>query len=340
MGKRKQGVTDMFAVLEHTQLTAHFPASSDPSACMAFYPQVIQRFDEAMMGADVTAALAAKKECDLFLDHVYRPFKDSRGISHNDVSRQLSKSYRAPEGEIPKWGQEGTFTITIGSVPVRVEMDALCSLGMYGENLLPHFSIHIVEKHRLFLSHTGYRSFFTSLIDTEPGFSIADAVGRILREYVQKDLKGKLEKYDPYKGYSPKHRQELIDAERVLAPEADSALEPTEESNPVEDDDLLCDGCNASLTMVDEFVENECGTLCGRCFLDHSRTCDACELDLIDAHGGTHPAPNRSESAYFAAQQAVSADALSQTSASVESFAQHEGEEEACGANIPQLSLF
>ena len=307
MGKRKQGGSDMFVALEHHQRTQHFPLASDGPACVSFYGSLIQRFDAAMMQADTAAALGAKAECKLFLDHVYAPYKDSRGLCQNDVTRQLASSYRAADGEVPRWGQEGSFTLTIGSVPVRIEVEHLCGLGMYRENLMPHFSIHIVEKHRLFLSHTGYRSFFPMLTSTEIGMTVADAVGRILRVYVQDEMKGKLEKYDPYKGYSPKHRRERMIADGLLAEESAPEDEQVEVTDPVEDDDLLCDGCDAPLTMLDEYTENECGTFCGRCFAAHTRDCDGCESDLIADHGGVHPCPTRSGGALLPEHETLKA---------------------------------
>ncbi len=338
MGKRKQGVSDMFAVLEHTQRTAHFPDVLDIPACVRFYASIIERFDAAMMRADTGAALEAKDECSLYLDHVYAPHKATRGLCHNDVSRQLAKSYRASEGQVPKWGQEGSFVITVASVPVQIEIECLCGLGMFGDNLMPHFSIHIVEKHRLFLSHTGYRSFFPRMGDTEPGLTVADAVGRVLRQHVQQEMKGKLEKYDPYKGYSPKHRRDLMIANGASVDVVEAEAEHTEDTNLVEDDDLVCDGCDASLSMVDEFMEHECGTFCARCYLSHSRACNACELDLIDAHGGTHPSPTRSGGALLPAQEMLTAYALSgnEVVSATKELAVYEEE----SLSTPQLSLF
>ena len=340
MSKPKQGVSDMFAVLEHEQRTAHFPAASDGPACVEFYATIIQRYDAAMMKADVAAALEAKEECSLFLDHVYASFKDAHSVCHNDVSGQLSKSYRAPEGEIPKWGQEGSFILTIASVPVRIEVDHLCGLGMYGDNLLPHFSIHIVEKHRLFLSHTGYRSFFLGMGSTDPGLTVADAIGRILREHVQREMKGKLEKYDPYKGYSPKQRRDRMIADGMIGENAEPEAEPTEETNPVEDDDLVCDGCDASLTMVDEFTENECGKFCGRCFLAHTRECDGCEIDLIEAHGGVHPAPVRSGGALMPEHEALNEFASPHPEPEEMQVEDNNSPSEEGLSEKPQLSLF
>jgi hypothetical protein len=302
--RKKIDAADMFAVLEHQERTAHFPAATDHAACVRFHAGILERYDAAMMKADTAAAVGVIEECELFLDHVYAPFQDQRGVCYADVNGQLSKANRAPDGTIPKWGQEGNFTITVSSIPVRIEIDHLCGLGMFGENLLPHFSIHIVEKHRLFLSHTGYRSFFCTMHDTEPGVTVADAIGRILREHVQREMKGKLEPYDPYKGYSPAHRRaRMIEDGMIAADEPEP--EPTEEDTPVEDDDLACDGCDAPLTLVDEFMETECGTFCATCFLAHSRQCSACELDLIDDHGGTHPAPTRSGGALLPAHEAI-----------------------------------
>ena len=294
MGKRKQGGSDMFAALEHQQRTAHFPGASDGPACVSFYASIIERFDAAMMKADIAAALDAKAECSLFLDHVYAPFKENRSICHNDISHRMAQNYRAPDGVIPKWGQTRTFFIPIGSIPVRIEVERLCGLGMFGENLMPHFSIHIVEKHRLFLSHTGYRSFFPTLLSTEPGVTVSDVIGRILRMHVQDEMKGKLEKYDPYKGYSPKHRRDRMMANGLLPEDASAEAQPVLEADAVDDDDLVCDGCDASLTMVDEYTENECGTFCDRCFEAHTRDCGGCEIEMIEDHGGVHPCPTRS----------------------------------------------
>lgn len=338
MGKRKQGGSDIFEALEHQQRTAHFPVASDGPACVSFYGSIIERFDAAMMEANTSAALEAKAECSLFLEHVYAQFKESRGVSHYDVSGHLAKGYRAPEGQVPSWGQAGSFTITVGSVPVRIEVEHLCGLGMYGDNLMPHFAIHIVEKHRLFLSHTGYRSFFPALSSTEPGITVADAIGRVLREYIHTDMKGKLEKYDPYKGYSPKHRRDRMIADSLPTEESGQQTQPTEDESPVEDDDLVCDGCDASLTMVDEFTENECGTFCGQCFLAHTRACDGCEIDMIEAHGGTHPSPTRSGGALIPEHEAIA----TYTAANAEIVPQIEEtpviEEET--VSTPQLSLF
>jgi len=270
MRRPKIDVYDMFAVLEHQQRIAHFPAASDEAACIRFHADILSRYDAAMMRADTAAAVAVIEECELFLDYVYEPHADQRGVCYADVNDQLSKANSAPDGTVPKWGQEGSFTITVGSVPVRIEVDHLCGLGMFGENLLPHFSIHIVDKHRLFLSHTGYRSFFCTMHDTEPGVTIAEAIGRILRQYVQKEMKGKLERYDPFKGYSPAHRRARMIEEGMIAPDAEAEPEPTEVDMPVEDDDLACDGCDSSLTLVDEFTETECGTFCAACLFEQS----------------------------------------------------------------------
>jgi hypothetical protein len=305
MSRRKEGAPDMFDVLERQERTAHFPAPTDYPACSRFYAGIIDRYDSAMMKADTAAAVDIKEECNLFREHVYEALQDEHSVCRADISGQLSKANRAPDGTVPQWGQEGTFTITVCSVPVRIEVDHLCGIGMYGENLLPHFSIHIVDKHRSFLSHTGYRSFFLNMHDTEPGVTLADAIGRILREYVQREMKGKLERYDPYKGYTPAHRRARMIADGMAAEDAEQEAEPTEEETPVEDDDLACDGCGDSLTLVDEFTETECGTFCAPCFLAHSRDCAGCKLDLIEDHGGVHPAPTRSGGALLPPHAAI-----------------------------------
>jgi hypothetical protein len=343
MSRHQIDATDMFAVLEHQQRIAHFPAVTDSAACVGFYAEIIDRYDSAMMKADTAAAVAVKEECEFFLDYVYEAYQDQKGVCHADVSGQLAKANRAPDGTVPKWGQEGTFTITISSVPVRIEIDHLCGLGMFGENLLPHFSIHIVDKHRSFLSHTGYRSFFVNMQDTEPGVTLGDAIGLILREYVQREMKGKLERYDPYKGYTPAHRRARMIADGMIAEDAEPDAEPTEEDTPVEDDDLVCDGCDASLTLVDEFTETECGTFCAPCFLAHSRDCDGCELDLIEDHGGVHPSPTRSGGALLPAHAALarlSAPSDEADDSPTEDDDEQDGDTTTAAASGAQISLF
>ena len=45
--KANQTAPDMFAILEHEQRIAHFPAPTDYAACAAFYGTIIDQYDAA-----------------------------------------------------------------------------------------------------------------------------------------------------------------------------------------------------------------------------------------------------------------------------------------------------
>lgn len=68
------------------------------------------------------------------------------------------------------------------------------------------------------------------------------------------------------------------------------------------------------------------------------RACNACELDLIDAHGGTHPSPTRSGGALLPAQEMLTAYALPGNEIALATKELPVCEE--ASPSTPQLSLF
>lgn len=181
---------DMFAVLEQQTSAAGFPKPGDTAGALALYRALTVRYDAAMCAGDTERALDAKEEADKLLMHMH-----GAALGSATTARQLMDGCAAQPGTVPLWGQVGEFTLTIASVPMRVNIDGMNGLGQC-VSLLPHFDCRAVEKTRLFLSETGYRSFFTG-ITTAPALSLLEAVKRVLEGYVAGELKGKLKAIKP-----------------------------------------------------------------------------------------------------------------------------------------------
>jgi hypothetical protein len=101
----------------------------------------------------------------------------------------LDRGTAAPAGEVPLWGQSGTFEITHSGMRVRIEMDGMFGIGA---KPWPGFSAHAVEWDKPFLSETGYRSFLGLF-----GVLRADATPesfacRAIAMHVARELKGRL----------------------------------------------------------------------------------------------------------------------------------------------------
>jgi hypothetical protein len=75
----------------------------------------------------------------------------------------LERLTTAPTGTVPRWGQAGTFDITLNGCRIRVEVG-----GLY-DTCIPQFSTHAVEYDKPFISQTGYRRFIGQPFDCTPG---------------------------------------------------------------------------------------------------------------------------------------------------------------------------
>lgn len=262
---------DMFAVLEHQEKTSHLPPAADWPGCVAFYRSLLVRYDAAMLAGDTAAAVAVSDEAGLLRDHLHT--ESVRGI---DMRDRLVEATEAPSGEIPMWGQAGTFTVIAHSVPVCITIDGLQGVGHY-TSLMPHFALGIVDKHRMFFSETGYRSCFSHLGEAPTGVTVDAAVLRYLDNYFKGEMKGKLVRY-----ISREERKSIDDERRAKA----LADLPTLAEEVGEDDDEEagdCESCGVDLAQLDDFRVGPCGrSYCAPCFDLHVQLCEECQDGLED----------------------------------------------------------
>src|SRR5271157_1417542 len=106
------------------QETAHLPSTMEES--VPYYRGLIENHHAAMLAGDETAALEIRKEANR-LAHKLDPQHNGILAGPDAPGCFLSEATAAPDGTVPMWGQEGDFTVTVGSMPVRVTVD-----GMFG----------------------------------------------------------------------------------------------------------------------------------------------------------------------------------------------------------------
>ena len=119
----------------------------------------------------------------------------TRGMCATDESpgALVERYCAAPPGQVPKWGQQGSFLVEVDGVRVWVEAGP-----GYGIHCPQSVSLHAVDLDRPFVSETGYRSTFP-----RPPGTLLDAVLRVIRHY--------LEEHRRYLG--PEHQDSLASRE-------------------------------------------------------------------------------------------------------------------------------
>jgi len=103
----------------------------------------------------------------------------------------LDRETAAAAGEVPLWGQSGSFLIECDGMQVRIEIDGLFGIGARC-GYWPGFSAHAVAHDRPFLSETGYRSFLGIHAEAEAGVLPGEFARRVIAAHVRRALKGRL----------------------------------------------------------------------------------------------------------------------------------------------------
>ena len=84
------------------------------------------------------------------------------------------------------WGQTGEFTVTVGTMQVRIEIEGIFGIGAAP---VPSFSANCVEPDRPFLSETGYRTFIGYQPETPPGMTPDQCAVEIIKVYMAREMK-------------------------------------------------------------------------------------------------------------------------------------------------------
>jgi hypothetical protein len=179
------------AMLEE-QRTAHIPSTMEEA--IPYYCGLIEKHHAAMLAGDVEAALKIREEAH---DLAYKVNGGDVAIKGGPEAPAyvLERATAAPAGTVPMWGQTGDFTITVGDMPVRIELDGMFGIGA-SLSPYPGFSAHAVDYRKPFLSETGYRSFIGCLAETAPGITPDVFAREMIQAYVNGECKGKLRKIE------------------------------------------------------------------------------------------------------------------------------------------------
>lgn len=175
------------------QETAHLPGTMEEA--IPYYRKLIERHNEAMLAADVEKTMAIREEAEDLA--VKLNGGTLLGICGGPEAPAcvLERETAAPGGAVPMWGQEGTFTIDVNRMKVRIEQDGMFGVGT-GLMFWPGFGAHAVDYDRPFLSETGYRSFHGAQGSVAPGITPDKYAQEMIGSYMQRECKGKPRKIE------------------------------------------------------------------------------------------------------------------------------------------------
>jgi len=101
---------------------SHLPDNFDEA--LSFFRDLIRRHHAAMLAGDAVAAPQMREEADRLALRLNN-FEPGILAGADAPGCRLDRATRAPEGEVPLWGQSGSFEITTGGMRVRIEMQGI-----------------------------------------------------------------------------------------------------------------------------------------------------------------------------------------------------------------------
>lgn len=181
---------------QFAKATAHLPGTM--AEALPFYRRMIERHHAAMVAANIDEAMSIREDAHQLAAKLNG---GTCGIIAGPDAPGciLERETAAAAGSFPLWGQAGDFTVTVGAMRVRIEMHGMFGIGATS-CLFPGFYAHAVDRDRLFLSETGFRTFLGVSGDLAPGLTPEDFARAVIAAYVEQELKGRL------KAIEPRHR--------------------------------------------------------------------------------------------------------------------------------------
>lgn len=169
--------------------TAHLPGNWTDA--LPFYRGLLELHHAAMLDANELEVIRLRGDAHWLAEKLNGG--TGMGIcAPEGPGKRLESEAAAAPGDIPKWGQAGSFVIDHDGIAIRIEVDGLFGIGSR-HGFWPGFSAHVVNRKRPFISETGYRSFlgcgFSRLV---PHQTPEEFVRLILTDHVNNYLGGKL----------------------------------------------------------------------------------------------------------------------------------------------------
>lgn len=181
-----QGAHEENVRRKNEQAWSHLPSTMD-EAVDYMRSDILPQHHAAMMALDFETAIAWREEARLLAS------KLNGGICGIIAGPEapgcvLDDRTRAKEGEVPLWGQSGTFTLTLDAMRCAVNVDGVFGIGgrfMHWTS----FSVRAVDWDKEFLSSTGYRSFLGCHLETDEPLRVEGFVRAILSGYIAETFK-------------------------------------------------------------------------------------------------------------------------------------------------------
>lgn len=177
-----------FDAMLDEQESAHLPA--DMAEAIPVYRKLIEDHDRAMVAADEKAAMAIRKEANRLAVKLNGGEIGVLG-GPDAPGYVLMRETAAPEGTVPMWGQEGSFTVDVNGMPARIKIDGMLGI-CQSMSILPGFGAYAVDAEKPCFSETGYRSFLGLRGDLVPGLTPADFARSVIEAYIKGECKGRL----------------------------------------------------------------------------------------------------------------------------------------------------
>lgn len=166
----------------------HLPGTMD--AAVPHYPAIIARHHDAMFAGHIDQAMELRKEAEAL---ALRLNNGEPGIlaGPDAPGCALANLTAAPDGEVPLWGQQGSFILDLPKVRVRIEMDGIFGIGGRFSPWM-NFAAHATHRDRPLINETGYRSFMGIRAAIVSGLTPESFARLVIEAHIKDSLKGKL----------------------------------------------------------------------------------------------------------------------------------------------------
>ncbi len=166
----------------------HLPATMEDA--LPFFRELLAQHHTAMVAGDTNAVAQLRKEAHNLATKLnnYEPGIIADEDAPGSILERLT---RAEAGQIPLWGQSGTFEFKHKKMRVRIEMQGLFGIGATFMSWLGFYA-HAVDTTAPFISDTGYRSFLGVGGTLQSGHTPDSFTKAIVSAYVSEQLRGRL----------------------------------------------------------------------------------------------------------------------------------------------------
>lgn len=173
---------------EFERETGHLPSTMEEA--LPFFCSLLEEHHAAMIGADIDRVFELREEARKL---ALRLGGGDPGILANSVAPAcvLTERTTAAIGNIPLWGQAGTFVVEAAGTKARIKMDGIFGIGsLYC--YWPGFSATCVDAEKPFISGTGYRRFIGLQAGATAGITPDKFTRVVLEAHVSREMKGRL----------------------------------------------------------------------------------------------------------------------------------------------------